>query len=99
RPFEIYQEFAYHLINEARKICVNEDVEFSFTNTVYAFDSTIIDLCLSTFCWATFRYSRGAVKLHTQYDIRTSIPVLVMITAGSVNDMNAMDAIKYETGS
>ena len=99
RPFEIYQEFAYHLINEARKVCVNEDVEFSFTNTVYAFDSTIIDLCLSAFGWATFRYSRGAVKLHTQYDVRTSIPVFVMITAGSVNDMNAMDAIKYETGS
>lgn len=99
RPFEIYQEFAYHLINEARKICVAEDVEFSFSNSVYAFDSTIIDLCLTAFCWATFRYSRGAVKLHTQYDVRTSIPVFVMVTAGSVNDMNAMDAIKYESGS
>ena len=99
RTFEIYQEFAYYLISEARNICIAEDVEFSFTNSVYAFDSTIIDLCLNAFCWATFHHSKGAVKLHTQYDVRTSIPMFVMVTAGSVNDMNAMDAIKYETGS
>ena len=100
REWLIYQEFAYHLIGEARKICLpDDDNSFSFTNSVYAFDSTTIDLCLSVFCWATFRKAKGAVKLHTQYDVRTSIPVFIHITAGSVNDMNVMDEITYEAGS
>ena len=100
REWLIYQEFAYHLIGEARKICLpDDDNSFSFTNSVYAFDSTTIDLCLSVFCWATFRRAKGAVKLHTQYDVRTSIPVFIHITAGSVNDMNVMDEITYEAGS
>ena len=100
REWLIYQEFAYHLIGEARKICLpDDDNSFSFTNSVYAFDSTTIDLCLSVFCWATFRRAKGAVKLHTQYDVRTSIPVFIHITAGSVNDMNVMDEIAYEAGS
>lgn len=80
RPFEIYEAFAYHLIGEARKICLNIDIEFSFSYAVYAFDSTTIDLCLNTFCWATFRKAKGAVKIHTQYDIRTSIPVFMEVT-------------------
>jgi hypothetical protein len=100
RDWRIYQEFAYHLIAEARKICLPEDAtQFSFSNSVYAFDSTTIDLCLSVFWWATFRKAKGAVKLHTQYDVRTSIPVFVHVTAGAVNDMNAMDELVYEPGS
>ena len=100
RDWLIYQEFAYHLIGEARRICLpDDDNSFSFANSVYAFDSTTIDLCLSVFCWATFRRAKGAVKLHTQYDVRTSIPVFIHITAGSVHDMNAMDEIAYEVGS
>lgn len=99
RPFEIYEAFAYHLIGEARKICLNIDIEFSFSDAVYAFDSTTIDLCLNTFCWATFRRAKGAVKIHTQYDIRTSIPVFMEVTPASVHDVNAMDFITYEKGS
>ena len=99
RPFEIYEAFAYHLIGEARKICLNIDIEFSFSDAVYAFDSTTIDLCLNTFCWATFRKAKGAVKIHTQYNIRTSIPVFMEVTPASVHDVNAMDLITYEKGS
>lgn len=100
RSYAIYQEYAYLLIEEARRICLpdNEDT-FSFANSVYAFDSTTIDLCLSVFCWATFRRAKGAVKLHTQYDVRTSIPVFIDVSAGSVHDVNAMDKISYEPGS
>ncbi len=96
----IYQEFAYHLIEEARRICLPDATNaFSFTNSVYAFDSTTIDLCLSVFCWATFRRAKGAVKLHTQYDVRTSIPVFMHVSAASVHDINVMDKINYEQGS
>ena len=100
RSYAIYQEYAYLLIEEARRVCLpdNEDI-FSFANSVYAFDSTTIDLCLNVFCWATFRKAKGAVKLHTQYDVRTSIPVFIDVSAGSVHDVNAMDKISYEPGS
>ncbi len=97
RDCKIYQDFAFHLIAEARKICIADDsTQFSFSNAVYAFDSTTIDLCLNVFCWATFRRAKGAVKLHTQYDVRTSIPVFMHLTAGSVHDVKAMDEIVYE---
>jgi transposase len=100
RPWLIYEEFAYHLIGEAREICLPDtNNAFSFTDSVYAFDSTTIDLCLSVFCWATFRRAKGAVKLHTQYDVRTSIPVFMHVSAGSVHDVNVMDKITYEQGS
>lgn len=66
---------------------------------MYAFDSTIVDLCLNVFCWATFRKAKGAVKIHTQYDVRTSILVFVHITAGSVHDTQVMDELTYEPGS
>jgi hypothetical protein len=96
----IYEQFAYHLIDEARKKCLPiNDNSFSFTNSVYAFDSTTIDLCLNVFCWATFRKAKGAVKLHAQYDVRTSIPVFMHVSAASVHDVNIMDAITYESGS
>lgn len=100
RSYLIYEEFAKLLIAEARKICepANENV-FSFANAVYAFDSTTIDLCLNIFSWATFRKHKGAVKLHTQYDVRTSIPVFIDVTAASTHDINAMDSITYEPGS
>lgn len=100
RDCRIFQEFAHHIIAEARKICLEEDnTPFSFSNAVYAFDSTIIDLCLNVFCWATFRKAKGAVKVHAQYDVRTSIPVFVHITPASVHDTQAMDELTYEPGS
>ena len=100
RDCRIFQEFAYHINTEARKICLEEgSTPFSFSNAVYTIDSTIIDLCLNVFCWATFRKAKGAVNIHTLYDVRTSIPVFVHITAGSVHDTQAMDELAYELGS
>ena len=100
RDCKIYQQFSEHLIAMARQVCIAGDGSaFSFSNAVYAFDSTTIDLCLSVFCWTTFRRAKAAVKLHTQYDVRTLIPVLTDVTAASVHDVNAMDKISYEAGS
>lgn len=100
RDWRIYQDFAYYLITEARKICIqNDTTSFSFDNPVYAFDSTTIDLCLNVFWWATFRKTKAAIKLHTQYDARTSIPVFIEVTPASVHDINAMDFISYEPAS
>lgn len=99
RDWQIYQDFAYYLIAEARRVCLNDENPFSFTHTVYAFDSTTIDLCLSIFWWATFRKTKAAIKLHTQYDVRTFIPVFVHVSPASVHDVNVMDKISYEPGS
>lgn len=100
RSYQIYEEYSKLLITEARRICLPDtDNMFSFSNAVYAFDSTIIDLCLNVFKWATFRKQKGAVKVHAQYDVRTSIPVFIDVTAASVHDVNAMDHISYEQGS
>lgn len=100
RACKIYEQFAEQLIVTARQVCVSNDAgAFSFSNAVYAFDSTTIDLCLSVFCWATFRKAKGAVKLHTQYDVRTLIPVFIDVTAASVHDVNGLDKIIYERGS
>lgn len=100
RDWKIYQDFAYHLISEARKICISENIiSDEFASPVYAFDSTTIDLCLNVFWWATFRRAKGVIKLHTQYDVRTSIPIFMHVTAGAVHDVNAMDEITYEPGS
>lgn len=97
RESKIFEEFAYHLIKIARKKLVND--VFAIKDKIYAFDSTTIDLCLSVFWWAKFRKAKGGVKLHTLFDITTQIPAFVHITAATVNDVNAMDVIPYETGA
>ena len=65
---------------------------------MYAFDSTTIDLCLSVFWWAEFRKTKGGVKLHTLFDVKTSIPGCILITKASVHDVNALDLLTYEPG-
>ena len=97
RDYRIFEEFAYCLIDIARKKRANND--FEIQGKVYAFDSTTIDLCLSVFWWAKFRSTKGGIKLHTLYDITTQIPAFVHITSASVHDMNAMDVIPYECGA
>jgi transposase len=97
RPSEIFEEYAYYMIDVARKKRANN--EFEIKGTVYAFDSTTIDLCLNVFWWAKFRKAKAGIKLHTLYDITTQIPAFVHITDASVNDMNAMDVIPYEFGA
>jgi len=95
RNHKIFEEFAYHLIDVARRKRENDN--FEIKGKVYAFDSSTIDLCLSVFWWAKFRKTKGGIKLHTLFEISTQIPVFIHITAATVNDMNAMDVIPYES--
>ena len=99
RDYRIYEAFAYEMIALARK-CITAETDFSLAikGNVYAFDSTTIDLCLSVFWWATFRKAKGGVKLHTLYDVKTSIPTFIHITTASVHDVNALDELTYEVG-
>jgi len=97
RNNKIFEEFAYHLIDQARTRLQND--AFEIKGKVYAFDSTTIDLCLSVFWWAKFRKTKGGIKVHTLYDITTQIPAFIHITEASVNDVNAMDVIPYERGA
>jgi len=99
RDCKIFEMFAYEMITEAQKICINDiDFALSIKGNIYAFDSTTIDLCLNVFWWATFRRAKGAVKIHTLLDVRTAIPVFVYITPASVHDVNGLDQLTYESG-
>lgn len=97
RNSKIFEEFAYYLIDVARKKRANDN--FQIKGKVYAFDSSTIDLCLSVFWWAKFRKTKGGIKLHTLYDITTQIPAFVHITSASTHDVNAMDVIPYENSA
>ena len=99
RDYRIYESFAYVMIAIARKELIAETVfKLLIKENVYAFDSTTIDLCLDVFWWASFRTTKGAIKLHTLYDIKTSIPAFVHITEGNVHDLNTLDVLVYEPG-
>ena len=99
RDYRIFEEFAYYIVAEARA-CRADDI-FKLGGNVYAFDSTTIELCLETFKWALFRKNqrKGGIKVHTLYDIETSIPTFFHITEARVHDTKAMDAIPYEESS
>ena len=97
RDCRIFEEFAYHLVAEARSKRITDI--FKLGGSVYAFDSTTIDLCLSVFWWAKFRKHKGGVKIHTLYDIETQVPAFFHITEAAVNDVRAMDEIPYEPGA
>ena len=99
RDYKIFEEFAYVLIEEARKSCYRSDFEINVEGNVYAFDSSTIDLCLSVFWWAEFRRTKGGIKLHTLYDVKTSIPAFLYISNAKMHDVNALDLISYEPGS
>ena len=99
RNYKIFEDFAYVLIEEARRSCYRDDFEIKVDGNVYALDSTTIDLCLSIFWWAEFRKHKGGIKLHTLYDVKTSIPSFLYITNASVHDVKIMDIIPYEAGS
>jgi len=99
RDWRIYCDFAQILIHEARQLYVNEDFGLELEQTVYALDSSTIDLCLSVFPWARFRRNKGAIKLHTLLDLRGSIPSFIAITDGKVHDVNILDLLIPEAGS
>ncbi len=97
RDWRIFADYAYILIAKARKICKpNNEFEVNAEGNVYAVDSTTIDLCLSVFWWAKFRKNKAAVRIHTQFDIKTNIPSFIHITDGTVHDVNFLDQIDYE---
>ena len=97
RDYRIFEEFAYYLISEARE--KRKTNIFNIGGSVYAFDSTTIDLCLSVFWWAKFRKKKGGIKVHTLYDVETQIPAFIHITNASVHDSKTMSEIPYEQGS
>ena len=99
RDYRIYADFAQILINTARQLYINEDMGIELSETVYALDSSTIDLCLSVFPWAKFRKKKAAIKLHTLLDLRGAIPTFISITDGKVHDVNILDELIIEAGS
>ena len=91
RPWKIYADFAQTLIATATELYADTDLGFDLDNTIYALDSTTIDLCLSLFPWATFRRTKSAVKMHTLLNLKGSIPEFIHISEGSVHDVNILD--------
>ena len=99
RDWRIYADFARVLIAQARALYQHEPFGVELDQTVYAFDSTTVDLCLSLFPWAQFRRRKSAVKLHTLLDLRGNIPTAVYVTGGRVNDVNLLDELALEAGA
>lgn len=99
RDWRIYCDFAQHLIGIARRLYAEEPLGIELKDTVYALDSTTIDLCLSVFSWAPFRSTKAAVKLHTLLDLRGSIPSFIFISDGKFHDVNVLDYLVPEPGA
>jgi transposase len=99
RDWRIYADFAQALISIARPLYARDNFGLELEQTVYALDSTIIDLCLSLFPWATFRKRKGAIKLHTLLDLHGSIPTMIFITHGKIHDVKILDKLLIEPGA
>ena len=99
RDWRIYAEFAQRLIAQARRLYADDDLEVDLSSTVYALDSTTIDLCLSVFPWAHFRSTKAAVKMHTLLDLRGNIPSFIHISDGKLHDVHALDMLLPEAGA
>ena len=99
RDWRIYADFAQVLIHQARRLYADEDFGVELDNTVYALDSTTIDLCLSLFPWARFQKGKSAIRLHTALDLRGSIPTFIKITDARVYDLCILDELIPEPGS
>jgi Transposase DDE domain/Domain of unknown function (DUF4372) len=99
RPWQIYADFAQHLIGIARPLYAGEPLAVDLDATVYAFDATTIDLCLSVYPWAPFRSTKAAIKLHTLLDLRGAIPSFIHITDGKTHEVNILDDLIIEPGA
>ena len=99
RNWRIYADFAQVLIHIARPLYINDPLAVDLEQTVYALDSTTIDLCLSLFPWARFRKHKGAVKMHALLDLRGNIPSFIKITDGKFHDVKVLDELIPEPGS
>ena len=97
RDCRIFEEYAYYMMELARNM--NDTTIFNLGRTVYAFDSTTIELCLAVFCWAKFRKKKGGIKIHTIYDVEAQVPAFFHITTASVHDSQAMKEIPIESGA
>jgi hypothetical protein len=97
--WRLYCEFAQALIRIARKLYATEPLGLELDNTVYALDSTTIDLCLTLFPWAPFRSAKAAIKLHTLLDLRGAIPSFIHISDGKWHDVNVLDVLIPEAGA
>ncbi|MEK6738929.1 MAG: IS4 family transposase [Planctomycetota bacterium] len=99
RPWQMYADFAQHLIGIARPLYADEPLAVDLDATVYAFDATTIDLCLSVYPWAPFRSAKAAIKLHTLLDLRGAIPSFIHITDGKTHEVNILDDLIIEPGA
>jgi transposase len=99
RDWRIYADFAQRLIGMARKLYADDSFGVDLKETVYALDTTTIDLCLSVFAWAPFRSAKAAVKLHTLLDLRGNIPVFIHISDGKMHEVNILDQLVPELGA
>ena len=99
RPWQIYADFAQALIGLARPLYANEPLALDLDATVYAFDASTIDLCLSVYPWAPFRTAKAAIKLHTLLDVRGAIPSFIHITDGKTHEVNILDELVIEPGA
>jgi len=99
RDWRIFADFARVLIAQARPLYRDEPFGVELDETIYALDSTTIDLCLTMFPWAQFRRHKSAVKVHTLLDLRGSIPTNVYVTSGAVHDINILDQLLPEAGA
>ena len=99
RDWRIYADFAQSLIHRARRLYLNDRFGVELDNTVYALDSTTIDLCLSVFPWAHFRRTKAAVKLHTLLDLRGTIPTFIHVSPGTLHDVKVLDTLLPEPGA
>jgi len=99
RDWRIWSDLAASLIRRARKLYANESLGVELDNTVYALDSSTIDLCLSLFDWAPFRSTKAAIKLHTLLDLRGAIPTFIHISDGKLHDVNVLDMLTFEAGA
>ena len=99
RDWRIYQDFAMSLIQTARQLYTSDRFAVELEQTVYALDTTTIDLCLSVFPWARFRQTKAAVKMHTLLDLRGNIPTFIHISDGKMHEVNVLDILIPEAGS
>jgi hypothetical protein len=100
RDWRIFRDFALKLIEQAKTLYADvNQLDIKLKGGIYALDSTVVDLCLSVFWWATFRTTKSAIKIHTLLDLKTSIPEYIFITEGSVHDVNILESIDLPRGS
>lgn len=100
RDWKIYRDLAQLLIEQARKLYIDDnDFKIELDGAIYAIDSTVIELCLTTFKWAYFESDRSAIKIHTQLDLRGNIPSFFLITEAKIHDVNFLDTLEFEAGA